>query len=466
MALDTLRYDRLGCYGHTMDSSPTLDGLAEEGVVFEKHYSSDVPTPPAYTAMHCGQRGMHTGIFGFGSTNFTFTSVTPMLAEHLAKAGHRTGMISNLLYVCPWLAKGFNDITPPGLRFQGGMADEVTEEASRWLDAHAEEDFFLFVHYWDPHVPYFKRAPEEYRKMFQKKDYSALAHSSDYLKKNPMVYDAFRTHAERACDRHYEPVEIIPVYDACIRYMDDGIKKLIDHLKKLKIDDEVLLIITSDHGEAFGEKGFFDHLSCYENICHVPFIVRWPKGIPGGKRISGFSLGTDIMPTILDFCGLPIPEGLDGGSLKEALLTGRYQGCGEVVTDSASIPIQRMYIRDNWALMHTLDKSIYTYLNTFELFDLSKDKAQENDLASREKEKYAEMRLAYDAWLDRELRGKPDLLANVALRGGGWWTRGITTGFFQNPGEYFKNPRVKDLIIENLGSAAEIYHRQSTQPKE
>jgi arylsulfatase A-like enzyme len=459
MALDTLRYDHLGCYGYEMGTSPFLDQLAQEGAVFERHYSTDVPTPPAYTAMHCGQRGLKTGIFGFGSTNYKFKSITPMLAQHLAGAGYRTGMVSNLLYVCPWLTKGFNDITPPGLRFQGGTADEVTREAATWLDSHHREDFFLFVHYWDPHVNYFKRAPAEYRQEFLSKDYSNIAPSTEYLEKNPMVRQAYIEHAAGACDGRYEPIDIVPIYDACIRYMDDGIKKLIDHIKALGIDDEVLLIITSDHGESFGEKGFFDHLSCYENISHVPLIIRMPKSVAGGKRINGYSLGTDLMPTILEFCELPVPERLDGVSLKESLVSGKGVPSRDVVTDSASIPIQRMFVRDGWALVHTLDKSIYTYLNTYELFDLSKDKAQETELSAVEAERYAELRLAYDRWLDAELDGRPDLLAGIALRGGGWWTHGITQGFFKNPSIYFENERVRNIIIDKLGPAAKTYQR-------
>ena len=147
MALDTLRSDHLGCYGHPMDTSPCLDRLAEEGILAERHYSTDVPTPPAYTAMMTGMRGQKTGIFGFGHTNYEFKRSTPMLAQQLAEAGYHNGMISNLLYVCPWIVKGFHEIMPPGLRFQGGTAEEVSAEACRWLDRHHEKDFFLFVHY-------------------------------------------------------------------------------------------------------------------------------------------------------------------------------------------------------------------------------------------------------------------------------------------------------------------------------
>ena len=87
ISLDTLRSDHLGAYGYPIENSPNLDAIADEGVLFERHYSTDVPTPPAYTAMHTGQRGQRTGIFGFGGTNYPFDNSNSLLAEHLAKAG-------------------------------------------------------------------------------------------------------------------------------------------------------------------------------------------------------------------------------------------------------------------------------------------------------------------------------------------------------------------------------------------
>jgi len=462
MALDTLRYDHLGCYGHPMQTTPCLDRLAEEGVVFQRHYSTDVPTPPAYTAMMTGRRGMRTGIFGFGHTNEPFDRSTPMLAQLLVENGHRTGMISNLLYVFPWLVKGFHQISPPGLRFQGGTAEEVTAEACVWLDRHHAEDFFLFVHYWDPHQNYFNRAPEEYQKRFRKKDYTAIAPSGEYFKRNPMVYDQFRRYAKHNYHAKEDPAEVMPIYDAAIRYMDDSIADLVAHMGKLGIDEDTLLMITSDHGEAFGERGFYDHLSCYENISHVPFIVRWPGGIRGGRKVEGYSMVTDIMPTLLDMSGASLPEGMSGASLKQTLLEDVPTPHEEVVTDGASMPIQRMYIRDDWALVHTLHRSIYEYLDTYELFDIAADKAQEKNLAPQETGRFHEMRSAYDAWLDRELAGKPDRLQAVVHRGGGWCAGSVIRGFYENPALYYENPAIRELLLHHLGQAATEYYRKAT----
>ena len=379
ISVDTLRADHLGCYGYELPTSPNIDKMASGGVIFKNHYSTDVPTPPAYTAMFCGRRGLHNGIFGFGHTNYGYKPGPPMLAQHLANAEYRTGMISNLLYPCPWLVAGFHEIIPPGLRFQRGSAEEVTQEASDWLKRNAQRDFFLFVHYWDPHGPYFI-APQKYKDMFFNRDYSGIAHSFSMVKSNPMVEEVYKVYNDGASEGEYDPAKIMAAYDSEIRYADDCIGELFDCLEELNIADEVLLMLTSDHGEAFGEKGFIDHISCYESVSHVPFIVKWPQKIPAGQVVEGYSLCTDIMPTILELCGLAIPKGICGRSLVSAVLNGEDTPHKEVVTNSAGVPIQRMYIKDGMALVHTMDKSIFEYINTYELFDLSNDKAQEKDL--------------------------------------------------------------------------------------
>jgi arylsulfatase A-like enzyme len=358
-------------------------------------------------------------------------------------------MISNLLYPSPWLVRGFRDITPPGVRFQGGRADEVTDEACRWLDQHTEKDFFLFVHYWDPHVPYFARAPEGYLDRFSKQNYADFSPGTAMLEKSPVVNMHYRARLQGG---KYDPAEVLPAYDACIRYADEGVERLLDYLDTLGIAEEVLLIYTSDHGEAFGEKGFFDHLSCYDNIAHVPLIIRWPGRIPRERRVEGYTLCVDLMPTILEICGLPVPEGLCGKSLWETLVGSDDTPHEEVVTNGASIPLQRMYIKDGWALVHTLDKSVYTYLNTYELFHLAEDKAQEKDLAESERAKFQEMRSGMDEWLDRELQGSPDLLQGLVLRGGGWY--GVERTLLEHPEFIVEDEGMRNLLFTRLGMAS------------
>ncbi len=423
IVIDTLSVDHLGCYGYHVPKTPTtpfIDSLAEKGTLFQKHYATDVPTPPSFTSLFYGIRGIRHGIIGFNNTPSEFFSPTPSLAECFVQNGFRTGMISNLLYPCPWLVKGFQDIYPPGLRFQGGTAEEVTCEASGWLKLHAKENFFLFVHYWDPHVPYFKRSKEKYRKMFSAKEYKDFAPNMEYFQKNKFLKILYEMEHKGNNDP-LDPKEVLALYDANIRYVDDNIKDLFTCLEELNITDKVLVVITSDHGEAFGEYGFWDHHSCYRNISQIPLIL-YGEGI-GNKKVSTYTQNIDVMPTLLELAGVDIPEGLCGKTMVP-LIEGKQENFrDEIVTNSDATVIQRMYVKDDYALVHTLARPVWNHIKEYELFNLSKDPYQLNDISSLEKDKFTEMRLALSDWLAEHLQGKPDPLQLSAFRGGWFWKR-------------------------------------------
>ncbi len=406
ISIDTLRSDHLGCYGHNYTKnpvSPFMDSLAEKGVVFEKHYATDVPTPPSYTSMFFGTRAIKNGIYTFNQYEREFTCSTPSLAEHFYKEGHRTGMISNLSLIYPWLHRGFIDIHKPGNRFQGGTAEEVTEEALRWLREFGKKDFFLFVHYWDPHVPYLERSRKEYRKLFSPDEYRDRAPNMRYINDNPELEKAYQEKHKRMNDP-YEPEKNLALYDANIRYVDDGIRRLFEGSAKLGINnDEILFVITSDHGEAFGEYGFWDHFSCYRNISQVPLIIFGP-GVKKG-RAATYTQHVDILPTLCELAGIKTESTLCGKSMTD-LLQGKQDGFREeIVTESAFVAIQRMYVRDEYALVHTLFRKERDHINDYELFDLRKDPDQVQDISEKKADLTRDLRIAMDDWVTREAGG-------------------------------------------------------------
>lgn len=394
IAIDTLCADHLGCYGYSIPETPTtpfIDSLAEQGALFQKHYATDVPTPPSFTALFYGIRGLKHGIMGFNNPASEFSSPSPSLTEHLVQNGFRTGMISNLLYPCPWLIKGFQDIYPPGLRFQGGTAEEVTGESMHWLEDHARENFFLFVHFWDPHSSYRLRSRKKYKSMFSPDEYTEFAPDMRYFEENKFLKNLHRADRGQEHDS-VRPEENLAAYDANIRYVDDNLRALFSHLEKLGIKDETLVVITSDHGEAFGEYGFWNHYSCYRNISHLPLILMGSS--INQRRISTYTQNIDLMPTILELAGIDTPEGLDGESLVP-LLQGEEQNFRrKVVVNSDATVIQRMYVEDEYALVHTLARPVWDHIKEYELFNLSEDPYQFQDISSQEKERTARMRIA------------------------------------------------------------------------
>jgi len=453
IAIDTLRADHLGCYGYKQSTSPNIDKIANQGVLFEHHYATDVPTRPSFTALFSSQRGIKNGILGHENVASDFRITEPLLAEHFAAAGYRTGMISNLLYTTPWLVKGFKDIIPPGLRWQGGNAEEVSAEASRWLKTYGNRDFFLFVHYWDPHGPYIK-APKSYQKMFSPDQYTSIAPEMKFIKNNEVLNAYYTQYHKLVSDGETRPERLLAYYDSEIRYTNDYINQIFLILQELDIIEDTLIVITSDHGEAFGEYGFFDHQSCYENIAHIPLIFWWPGRIPENQRVKGFSLGVDIMPTLLELANLPIPEGLCGRSLVNVIEGKEGTSHQEIVTNTCATVIQRMYIKGNWALVHTLSRPGFDHIKEYELFNLAEDKNQEMDVSEKESERFGKMRLALEDWLARELNGDPDLL-HFMVEKGGWAWRGapLRKILCNRPGVLLKNPNLKKIFINKFGLA-------------
>lgn len=455
IAIDTLCVDHLGCYGYDVPRNPTtpfIDSLAEKGAIFRKHYAADVPTPSSFTSLFTGIRGIRHGIIGFKNKSNEFKCSTPLLAECFAEKGFKTGMVSNLLYPCPWLVRGFRDIYPPGLRFQGGTAEEVTDKAISLLEEYRNHDFFLFVHYWDPHCPYFERSKEEYRRLFKAEDYKNAIPDMKYVWENEFVRLFYVRKHEKMGDP-IDPAENLALYDANIRYVDDNIKRLYEYLEGKGLVDETLIIVTSDHGEAFGEYGFWDHWTCYRNISQLPLIIV-------GYDISHVEIETytqniDVMPTILELAGIEVPKGLDGRSMVP-LLKGEVEVFREeAVVNSDATVVQRMMVKGDYAIVHTLTWPVWDHLKEWELFNLAKDPSQVNDISESEVDLAKEMRIRLGDWLSENLKGRPDPLWLSVYRGG-WMWRGLLSLLTQEELKkaYEKYPELKRIQEEKI-----VYHR-------
>ncbi|OYT43871.1 hypothetical protein B6U84_05330 [Candidatus Bathyarchaeota archaeon ex4484_40] len=249
--IDTLRADHLGCYGYGKETSPNIDRLADEGVLFENAYPSDVPTQPSFTSMFTGQRGIMTGVVSHSRTESLSESI-PYLTEILAQNGVTTAAVSTLYMMRRWFARGFKYYMNPvaGIRrkLQQVDAEEINEMALPWIREHKDEDFFLFVHYWDPHSIY--RPPEPYRRLFYQGDETDPENRSlDVLRTQP-VWPFIKRHLDAMKENITDIEYVIAQYDGEIRYADDNFGELLNLLEDLGIYDETAIIFTSDHGES------------------------------------------------------------------------------------------------------------------------------------------------------------------------------------------------------------------------
>ncbi|UCE10760.1 MAG: sulfatase, partial [Candidatus Thorarchaeota archaeon] len=361
LAIDTLRADHLGCYGYDRNTSPTIDQLAREGAVFDKAYPTDVPTQPSFTSMITGMRGISTGVVSHSETEVLSESV-PCFPEILSQNGIITAAVSTLYMMRRWFARGFryymNPVAGIRRRLQQVDAEEINGMALPWIEENKNRDFFIFIHYWDPHGLY--RPPERYRRLFYDgNECDPQNHSLDELKAQP-VWPSAKGHLDAIGENLTDIEYVIGQYDGEIRYSDDNVKELVDLLDDLQMYDETAIILTSDHGESMGEHHFyFDHQEVYETTIHVPLIMRYPQTISKGTRIDGLLQSTiSLSPTILDLFGIEPLAHMEGKNLVK-LARGEEPTRKVIYVNQGLWTGKRAVRTERWKLIRTLDKAFW-----------------------------------------------------------------------------------------------------------
>ncbi|OBZ12659.1 sulfatase [Bacillus sp. FJAT-26390] len=419
ISLDTLRASRLSGYGYPKPTSPYLDRIAEQGVLFERAYAADIPTEVAHTGIFTGKVGLTTGIVSHGSELTHLPKSTPWLPNLLRGAGFTTSAVDNLYQLKEWFARGYRYYTNSvgGNRWIDGRT--VNDLAMPWLTEHKDESFFLFLHYWDAHTPYLP--PDSYVPDFYeagRDPYDPGNRSMDAAYNHP-AYPFFKHH-------HYDLVGPVTdsayydaLYDAEIRYLDDRLKELDTHLEKLGIKEDTLLILFGDHGESLTEHDiYWDHCGLYEPTVHVPLIMRWPGRIPEGRRVQGLVQQVDIMPTVLEAIRSEKPDGvdllkvedppaMDGRSLWPSIRS-ETDGTHEVVYLSECAWQAARGVRTNrYKFIRTYDAGPFTRPPR-ELYDLDADPEETVNLAEREPELADQMERQLESWVEAKLNGRED----------------------------------------------------------
>ena len=288
ISLDTLRADHLGVYGYPRETSPKIDSFARQAFVFDRMLAPAPNTPPSQMAM---MTSLYPGRHGFTGKGDKLVAGIETLAERLSAAGLRTaGFVDGgYLHAAFGFDRGFDSYNHRG----GGLA-EILPRATRWLDAHADEPFFLFLHTYDIHAPYF--SPPPFGGMFHEQPYAG-----DLVPTVERLDALFLEQAE------LDPVDVqhlVDSYDEGIRYTDFQIGRFLDELERRGHFDDTLIILTSDHDEEFGEHGSVIHWQLYfQPNLRIPLIVRPPGGAEGPLRIAAPAQLIDILPTLLALVG-------------------------------------------------------------------------------------------------------------------------------------------------------------------
>ena len=424
LVIDTLRADHLGCYGYHRDTSPCIDKIASEGVLFEYAYPTDVPTQPSFTSMFTGMRGIETGIISH-SRSENLPEEIPCFPEILSRNGIVTAAVSTLYMMRRWFARGFkyymNPVAGIRRRLQQVDAEEINSMAFSWIKEHYKEDFFLFIHYWDPHSLYFP--PEKYRRLFYNKDECDPENRSLDVLKNQPIWPFTKGHLD-AIKKGVTDIEyVIAQYDGEIRYSDDNVRNLVGLLENLGIYDETALIITSDHGESLGEHDFyFDHCEVYETTIRVPLIMRYPPMTPRGKRFEGLVQSTlSLMPTILDLFEIERPSRMEGKNLID-MANGDEEPWREIYVNQGLWTAKRAIRTQKWKLIKTLEKAFWE-TPEIELFDMERDLNETENLASEKTRIVDKLELRMERWKRKKLGRRIDpleLIVNIGLPSRRW----------------------------------------------
>jgi|GEM_PF-1559981 len=345
ISIDTLRADHLGCYGYKRNTSPFIDRWSRECVVFQQAFSACSYTVPSHASMFTGKYpNRHT--FGFANSDKLFYKPDNeiMLQEILASEGYETAAFVSALPLRKEMGfstgyKFYNDecttseINRREELFRKG--EETNQKVFEWLENNIAKDFFLFLHYFDVHGPYTN--PEGFREIFHEDEHYGekiileikegnypVGGIPDYEILKPSRDDSGSLLSYEQDARYY-----IAEYDGGIRYQDSVIERFIDRLKYLGIYEDCLIILTSDHGEAFGENNvwFFHGLTVTPDQIHVPFLIKPHTGWDIRKKTIETHVSlVDIFPTVcssigFDYSGFDI----DGKSLVKLIEENVYK---------------------------------------------------------------------------------------------------------------------------------------------
>lgn len=358
ITLDTTRADYLGCYGGSVQT-PALDELARRGVLFSQAITPAPITLPAHASLLTGLYPHHHAARTNGFYRLEDTHKT--LARELKNAGYATGAIVSAMVLGSryGLDEGFDsyhddfsDATPVPQGYEAERrADRTTDRAVAWLRAHCGGAFFLWVHYFDPHMPY--DPPPPYAQQYPQNPYAGE-----------------------------------------IAFMDAQLGRLLDALQQLGLGDNTLVIAAGDHGESLNEHGEAAHgYLLYNPTVHVPLIMACGQRLGGGVHVPGLVSLTDVMPTALALLGLPPPEA-DGVDLT------RVKPTGPVYCESLYSLVEQ-----GWAALFAVyvNQQKYIFSPNPQLFDLPADPPESRNLVATQPETAARMQQRVSDFFGEEL---------------------------------------------------------------
>lgn len=383
--LDTVRADRLGCYGNTEGLTPEIDKFSRDAVRFDQAFSHAPWTLPSVASIFTSRYpAQHTAGGRLGAFTILPDDVVT-IAEVFQRSRAVTGAITNVLFLDKkfGMTQGFDTVDSHIPRTNTVMrrAGPTTQAALRWLDKNQRQQFFLMVHYFDPHLTY--DAPQPFRRKWAAPQ---DREGNDFVFGTIADMIKFRRGKTRLDADTI--TRLAKLHNAEIAYLDSQIGKLLTGISSRGLDSNTVVVITADHGEEFNEHGGFEHgHSLYDELLHIPLLIRVPT-IPlkqsdnGNTWQRGFSTSStvrhiDIAPTLCELVGIKPDPAFTGRSLVEHL-------CGSEQPDRPVLSQGNMWgpsgvawRRGDYKLLYQPDTS------AIQLYDLKNDAIEQIDIAEK-----------------------------------------------------------------------------------
>ena len=400
IAIDSIRADHMSCYGYDRLTTPHIDRFAQGGTLFENTFSPHIPTTPAYASLLTGRDCFGTQVVALRHQG-PLRAEVPTAAEILREQGYNTTCVG---FTGNPSSRGFDtyiNFAGWGSFKQGRSpkAENLNQVAIPELQRLSGEDkpWFVMLRHMDPHAPYLPPAP--YERMFYHGDET----DPDNRSMDPVLaFKPFATFFKSwmppgISDKDY----VIAQYDGAIAYMDACIQSIFTALDDLGVMDETIIALNGDHGETlYDHECWFDHHGIYDNVLHVPLIIRYPGAVPAGARVSGYNQHKDLLPTLLELAGLDTPHDFDGRSLMP-------MARGEVASHESEFFISECtwmrkqgWRTPTWKLMIALEPDFH-FKPEVELYNLVEDPEENENLAETRPDVVAALRARMDAFIAR-----------------------------------------------------------------
>ncbi len=402
--IDSLRRDHMSHYGYSRLTTPHMSKYAEGGITFDNCFSPHIPTTSGYSNMVTGRDCFGTDVVALRHKGAIVDGV-PVLAEVLRDQGYTTTCVG-----FEWNAGGrgydkYLDFAGWGPDHDDGRAhkaenlNDVAIPELRRLAAQ-EKPFMLFLRHMDPHSPYL--APQPFQDMFFQGD---MYNPDD--KRMQKVYD-FKPFGDYIKSWLPEgltnPDYVIAQYDSAIAYMDNCIQRLLETLKELGLEEDTIVVITSDHGETlYDHDCYFDHHGLYDPTLVVPLMINWKGHLPEGKRFGDYCQLKDLMPTLLDIMGIETDLPFEGRSLYPLAKGEPRSAEPEFYITECTWMRKHGWRTPEWKLIVALEPDFH-FKPELELYNLICDPEENDNVAEQNPEVVAMLKARMEAFIKRRER--------------------------------------------------------------